>query len=85
MSLEDMAKLISVYDSIQNLKEILLGSRDEYWDGGGVLTAFEYVFDIISHAVTEEGETYKEIIAILEDKMAAPMDRAKKLIGKAGH
>lgn len=86
LSLEDMNNLISIYDCVQKLKEILLGSREEYWEEGGGFTVFERLYNIIEHAACAEirllgeDEAFERVTAILDEKITAE-ERAKQLLG----
>ena len=48
LTFEDMTRLISVYDAIRQLKQVLLGSKNEHWEEVGAFRVFEQVFDIIN-------------------------------------
>lgn len=84
LSIEDMTAMVSVYDAVQQLKETMLGSRKEYWEGG-VLALFESVYDIIEHAVCAEirlmgeDEAAERVTDILGKGMTAE-ERAKLLL-----
>lgn len=86
LSLEDMTAMVAIYDSVQKLKETMLGSRKEYWEDGGVLAVFESVYDIIEHAVCaeirllDEDEAFERVTDILACK-GGPEERAKELLG----
>lgn len=87
LSLEDMTNLIAVYDCVQKLKEILLGDKEEYWEGGrGGFTVFESIYSIIEHAATAEirllgeDECSERVTDILNKKTTAE-ERAKLLLG----
>lgn len=86
LSLEDMTALVAIYDSVQELKEMMLGSRKEYWEEGGVLAKFEKLYDIIEHAVCAEirlmgdDEVFEIVTDILSRKIV-PQERAKELLG----
>lgn len=86
LSLEDMTAMVAVYDSVQELKEIMLGDRKEYWEEGGVLATIESVYDIIEHAVCAEvmlmgeDEAAERVSEILDRKVAAEK-RARELLG----
>ena len=87
LSLEDMTNLISIYDSIRQLKKVLLGNMGEHWEDGGALRLFEYVFDIIENATCVEiqrlgeDEACKKVATILNNDMVMPKERAKQLLG----
>lgn len=86
LSLEDMTAMISVYDSVQKLKEIMLGCKKEEWKEGGALSVFQDIFHIIEHTVSAEisllGEdkASERITDILDKKMTTE-ERAKQLLG----
>lgn len=86
LSLEDTTALVLVYDSVQKLKETVLGNRKEYWEKGGVLAVFEFVNDIIEHVACAEirlmgdDECSERVTEILDNKGTAE-DRAKELLG----
>ncbi|HBI61384.1 MAG TPA: hypothetical protein DDY31_09260 [Lachnospiraceae bacterium] len=85
LSLEDMTAMVSVYDSVQVLKEAMLGSRKEYWEEGGVLAVFDSVYDIVEHAVCAEiwllGDEAAERVTEILDREEAAEERAKLLLG----
>lgn len=54
LSLDDMTALVAVFDSVQQLKATMLGSRKEYWEEGGVLAVLESIYDVIEHSVCAE-------------------------------
>ncbi len=86
LSLEDMTAMVSVYDAIQKLKEVMLGSGKEYWKEGGVLAVFENIYDIIEHAACAEirlmGEDEAdERVAEILDKKEVAEQRARELLG----
>lgn len=78
--------MVSVYDAVQELKEIMLGSRKEYWEKGGILEKVESVYDIVEHAVCAEirlmgeDEAAERVTEIL-DKNVVAEERAKLLLG----
>lgn len=85
LSLEDMTAMVSVYDAVQELKEIMLGSRKEYWEKGGILEKVESVYDIVEHAVCAEiwllGDEAAERVTEILDREEAAEERAKLLLG----
>lgn len=86
LTFEDMTRLISVYDAIRQLKQVLLGSMNEHWEEAGAFRVFEQVFDIINNAVSSKikflgDEMIDKIISILNDETMKPEERAKKLLG----
>lgn len=87
LSLDDMANLISVYDSIRQLKKFLLGKTNEYWEDAGAFKIFEYVYDVIDNAACSEikllgrDESCTRINTILKNDMLTPEERAKQLLG----
>lgn len=86
LSIEDMTVMVSVYDSVQKLKETMLGGKSEYWEKSGVLATLESVYDIAEHAVCAEirligeDEVAERVTDILDGEIAAE-DRAKLLLG----
>ncbi len=86
LSYEDMTKLISVYDAVRKLKEVLLGSVDERWEETGAFSVFEQIFDVIDSATSAKikflgDEMTENIISILNDEKMRPEERAKQLLG----
>lgn len=47
LTLKDMTRLISVYDAIRQLKQLLLGNADEQGEEIGLFNIFEEIFNII--------------------------------------
>lgn len=85
LSLEDMTVMVSVYDSVQKLKETMLGGKSEYWKKSGVLATLESIYDIVEHAACAEirlmeDEVAERVTDILDREIAAE-DRAKLLLG----
>lgn len=87
LSLENMTNLISVYDSIRQLKKVLIGRMDEYWEDAGAFKIFEYIFDVIDNAACAEikllGEdkSCERISTVLSNDRITPRERAKQLLG----
>lgn len=86
LTFEDMTRLISVYDAIRQLKQVLLGSMDEHWEEAGAFRVFEQVFEIINNATSSKikflgDEMIDKIISILNDETMRPEERAKQLLG----
>lgn len=86
LTFEDMTRLISVYDVIRQLKQVLLGDMDEQWEETGAFNVFEQLFDVISNATSSKikflgDEMIDEIISILNDETMEPAERAKQLLG----
>lgn len=85
LTIEDMSALVKVYDSVQKLRETMLGGANEYWEEGGVLAVFESVYDIIEHATCAEirlkgeDECSEVVTGILDTEMPAE-ERAKQLL-----
>lgn len=86
LSLKDMTALVAIYDSVKELKGTMLGSKEEYWEEGGVLAVFESVQDILRNSACAEirlmgqDEAFERLINILGRK-ATPEERAKELLG----
>lgn len=87
LSLEDMTHLISVYDSIRQLKKVLLGRMNEHWEDDGAFSVFERVFDVIYNAASAkikllgEDKSCEQINSILSNDNITPAERAKQLSG----
>lgn len=88
LTLEDMADLISVYDSIRQLKKVLLGRMDEHWEDDGAFSVFERVFDVIDNAASAkikllgEDESCEQISSVLSNDSMTATERAKQLLGE---
>ena len=85
LSLEDMTVMVSAYDSVQKLKETMLGGKSECWKKGGVLATLDSIYDIIESATCAEirlmeDEVAERVTDILDREIAAE-DRAKLLLG----
>lgn len=86
LSLKDMTAMVFVYDAVQELKKVMLGSEKEYWEEGGMLAVFESVYDIIESATCAEirlmgeDECSDRVTEILDKKVGAEA-RAKQLLG----
>lgn len=86
LTFEDMTRLISVYDAIRQLKQVMLGSMNEHWEEAGAFRVFEQVFDIINNATSSKikflgDEMIDKIIATLNNETMKPEERAKELLG----
>lgn len=87
LALEDMANLISIYDAVRQLKQVLLGRMDEYWGAAGAFSVFEYVFNIIDNATCSkikflgESEAAEIITGVLADETMQPEEKARQLLG----
>lgn len=87
LTLEDMTNLISVYDSIRQLKKVLLGRKDEHWEDDGAFSVFERVFDVIDNAASAkikllgEDESCTQISSVLSNDSMTAAERAKQLLG----
>lgn len=86
LSLEDMATLISVYDSFRQLKKVILGRLDEHWEDAGAFKVFEHIYDVIDSATCAEikllgdDESSKRISTILSNDRITAEERAKLLL-----
>lgn len=85
LTLKDMTGLISVYDAIRQLKQLLLGNADEQGEEIGLFHVFEEIFNIIRDASSSKirflGEdAIDKIVFILNDETMKPEERAKKLL-----
>lgn len=86
LSLEDMTMLVSVYDSIRQMKKVMLGGMDEYWEGAGAFKVFEHIYDVIDSAACAEikllgkDESSERISAILSNDRITAEERAKLLL-----
>ncbi|MCI8507680.1 MAG: hypothetical protein HFJ06_03805 [Lachnospiraceae bacterium] len=86
LSLEDMTHLISVYDSIRQLKKVLLGRMNEHWEDDGAFSVFERVFDVIYNAASakiqflEDDEAIKIISDVLADESMESKEKARQLL-----
>lgn len=86
LAFEDMTRLISVYDAIRQLKQVLLGDMDEQWEESGAFNEFEQIFEVINNASSSRikflgDEMIDKIISILNDETMRPAERAKQLLG----
>ena len=85
LTVEDMTRLISVYDAVSQLKQLLLGDADEQGEENGLFHVFEEIFNIIREASSSKirflGEdAIDKIVFILNDETMKPEERAKKLL-----
>lgn len=87
LTVRDMSYLITIYEAVKKLDEILLGKFELHTKDEGVLGALECVMNVIDSGVAEqyklpEEEEDAKIVDILNDDTLTPAEKAKILLGK---
>lgn len=85
LTVRDMSYLITIYEAVKKLDEILLGKFELHTKDEGVLGALECVMNVIDSGVAEQYKLPEEdtkIVDILNDDTLTPAEKAKILLGK---